>query len=294
MTKLIKLLTVLLFSFHSVAHAETLTNESIMQLSQAGLGAESIVAKIKSSATRFDLSTNSLIALKKANVPDAIIAAMLDSSTKPNSSVSALGTNNSANPLEPHASGIYFLSSQADVQKMDRLDPTTSAQTKNTGGLAAALTYGIAKRKVKTVLSNPSARLQVRELRPTFYFYFDQSTASLSSGSQNNPFAAFSGQSQPVTSPNEFTLVRFDLKGANREIGVGQLNLGGLKTGVLDKQRIPFSYEDVAPGVFKVSPSVDLPAGEYGFLYASAGGGSILSIYGGGGQTSKIYDFGVK
>jgi hypothetical protein len=294
MRKLILPFAIITLCCSSAVHAETLNNEAIIQLTQAGLGTESIIAKIKSSAAQFDLSTANLIALKKANVPDAIIAAMLEASTKPNTSVSALANSNSSNPLDPHASGVYMMSSVQGQAKMIRLDPTSSAQTKNTGGIASALTYGIAKRKVKTVLSNPTARTQTAQLRPAFYFYFDQSGSSLSQGGQSNPFAAMIGQSQPVTSPNEFTLVRFDVKGVNREIGVGQLNIGGLKTGVMDKARIPFTYEELASGVFKVTPTIDLPAGEYGFLYASSGGGSIMAMYGMGGQTSKIFDFGVQ
>ena len=281
-------------SYATAANAETLNNDAIIQLSDAGLGTESIIAKIRSSASQFDLSTTKLIALKKANVPDAIIAAMLEASSKPNTSVNALAANsNSADPLAPRASGVYLMSASAGKPAMIRLDPTSSAQTKNTGGFASALTYGIAKRKVKTVLSNPTARTQTKDLRPAFYFYFDQSGSSLSQGGQSNPFAAMMGQSQPVTSPNEFTLVRFDVKGVNREIGVGQLNIGGLKTGVMDKARIPFTYDELATGVFKVTPTIDLPAGEYGFLYASSGGGSMMAMYGMGGQTSKIFDFGV-
>ena len=46
--------------------AETLTNDSIVELSRAGLAANAIVAKIRSSDSRFDVSTDALVGLKRA------------------------------------------------------------------------------------------------------------------------------------------------------------------------------------------------------------------------------------
>src|SRR3546814_6026741 len=68
-------------------------------------------------------------------------------------------------------------------------------------------------------------------------------------------------------SPNEFSLVRFKEKKNGREARVGSFNIAGAKAGVMDKDRIAFSYDKVGPGVFKVSPEQALAPGEYGFLY---------------------------
>ena len=56
---------------------ETLTNATIVELTNANLPPEAIVEKIKSSAVRFDLSTAELQNLKTAGVADAVIVAML-------------------------------------------------------------------------------------------------------------------------------------------------------------------------------------------------------------------------
>lgn len=86
--------------------------------------------------------------------------------------------------------------------------------------------------------------------------------------------------------------MRFDVKQDRREARVGSFNIAGAKSGVMDKDRISFSYDQVAPGVFKVAPSADLAPGEYGFLYSmSAGGGP--GIYGGGVMTARVFDFAV-
>lgn len=64
------LLAVLLF-------AEVLTNADVIKLVQAGLSPATVEAKIASSDAKFDTSTDALVALAKANVPDSVIRAMI-------------------------------------------------------------------------------------------------------------------------------------------------------------------------------------------------------------------------
>jgi hypothetical protein len=277
--------------------AETLNNQSIIVLSRVGLGSPAIIAKIRTSATTFDLSTESLVALKQARVADDVIAAMLEASTQTTVSASAAASaSNMSDPKTPHPSGIYVHSEWETAPRLMRLDPTTSAESKSTGRLASALTYGIARVRSKTVLSTAAARLQLPATRPAFYFYFDQTTSSLSQGGgSSNPWAAITQQGQPpVTSPNEFALVRLRLVGTSREIEVGSANIMGGSSGVAAVQRIDFTYEDVAPGIFKVTPLADLTPGEYGFVYSSGGNSGLMAMYMGGGGSTKVFDFGIR
>jgi len=62
----------------------------------------------------------------------------------------------------------------------------------------------------------------------------------------------------------------------------------GPKTGVMDKDRLQFSYELVRRGVYKVMPNAPLAKGEYGFLYSLTGGAAA------GAMTARIYDFSVQ
>ena len=266
------------------ALGETLSNGSIIALSQAGLGPEAIVAKIHASPGAYDLGTDQLIALKKAGVADAVIAAMLEASGDSGVSANALGASDSTDPRAPHAAGIYLLT----PAKMVRMDATAGNQTKNSGLLGYAFTGGIAKMKIKTVLPNPTARVKATGVRPVFYFYFDQADASLSHGG-----FWLAGPGATVTSPSEFSLVRFEKTKSGREVVLGQFNIGGMKTGVMDKARVPFSYADVSPGVFRVTPDADLPPGEYGFVYSATATGTGVGFYGGGSMASRIFDFSV-
>jgi hypothetical protein len=57
--------------------AETLDNAAIVKMVSAGLGPDVITLKIEHSQGAFDTSTDGLVALKKAHVPDVVIRAML-------------------------------------------------------------------------------------------------------------------------------------------------------------------------------------------------------------------------
>src|SRR5258708_5457699 len=54
-----------------------LANKDVLDMLKSGLATEIVVAKIKSSPGNFDTSTATLAELKSANVPDAVILAML-------------------------------------------------------------------------------------------------------------------------------------------------------------------------------------------------------------------------
>jgi hypothetical protein len=55
----------------------TLGNADIVKLVKAGLSAETIEAKIAASETKFDTSTDALVALASDGVPDRVIRAMI-------------------------------------------------------------------------------------------------------------------------------------------------------------------------------------------------------------------------
>ena len=270
----------------SAVQAETLTNDMVVSLVQAGLGDDAVIAKVKASAGHYALSTDDLIALKKRGVSGPVIAAMIESGAQGAVSSKAVFSADSPDPMVPHPSGVYM----ATDARMVRIDPTTSNQSKTGGILGYAFTGGIASLSIKAVIPNITARVRTGRARPNFYFYFDEATRGLSQAGGASLW--LSGPASAITSPNEFSLIRFDVKKDRRETRVGSMNLAGAKAGVMDKDRIPFDYEQVTPGVFKVTPSSDLPTGEYGFLYSvSAGAGP--GMWGNGTGSARIFDFAV-
>lgn len=269
--KLNRALIALSIVIAGTASAEALTEEQIIALASAGIGDEAVVAKIKASGTTFDLSTDQMIALKGRGLSGPVIAAMIGSGPKPEMS------SDSADPMVKHPAGVYLLNDA----KMARIDATTSNQAKTGGIIGYALTGGLASMSVKAAIQNANAKVKSVSGTPVFYFFFDESNGVQQTGTW------LAGTATTVTSPAEFTLVRLMEKDGRREARVGSMNIGGAKTGVMDKDRIAFASELVRPGVYKVTPSEKLAKGEYGFIFSLTGGN------GGGAMTARIYDFSV-
>lgn len=257
---------------------EVLNNDSVITLSKAGLSSTIIVNKIRSSKTNFNMSTDELIRLKQARIPDEIVAAMFDATHRRSETTSTTGAGDAskADPNDPnaaHEAGIYLLQMVDGKQKMVQLEPSVSKQQKTGGFLQSTLTYGIAKIKFKAALNGKTSALQINVRRPVFYFYFEVKNSGLSTSSYY------------ATNPNEFSLVKLDVKSNTREVTVSQANAFGAQSGTMDKAARAFTYEKIAPGVYKVTSQEDLTDGEYGFYNAAGVGPS-------GG--AKIFDFSIK
>ena len=82
MKKFVLLLIPLVFSFTAVGQSEILTNETIIEMSKAGLASDVIVGKIRSSSPKFNVSASALIELKRSGVDDTVIWSMIDTSTR--------------------------------------------------------------------------------------------------------------------------------------------------------------------------------------------------------------------
>jgi hypothetical protein len=62
---------------------DVLTNADVIRLVKAGLSPATIEAKIAASETKFDTTTDGLVALAEADVPDPVIRAMIEHSITP-------------------------------------------------------------------------------------------------------------------------------------------------------------------------------------------------------------------
>ncbi|MDE2435888.1 MAG: hypothetical protein KGM49_06480 [Sphingomonadales bacterium] len=270
-------------AFAEPACAETLNNANVVELIKIGLGDEAVIAKIKGSEANYDTSTNALVALKGQGASSAVIAAMIDAASRKAALASEVLSTDSPDPAVPHASGVYLLADWLPQPKMVGIDATTSNQTKTGGFLGYALTGGLASMSFKAIVPGSTARAEAARPRPTFYFYFDQANRGGSSGVFN---------AGAVTSPNEFSLVRFTVKDDRREAKVGRFNIGGAKAGVMDKDRIPFTVSQIRPGVYEIKPEAELESGQYGFMVqVTTGGGAGMA--GMGAMSSKIFDFAI-
>lgn len=282
MKSLLGLVAIFAATFSTAANAETLSNADVIGLLEAGLGEEAVVAKIETADGVYDTDTDTLISLSAKGVPSSVIAAMVKRSAAPEKL-----SDSAADPMVPHYAGVYLMDSWSDEPRMWKIDPTSSSQTKTGGIFGYALTGGIASASVKAVIPGEAARFASPMPRPVFYVYMNTPDA-VNSGTFSTGFGG------GVQSPNEFSLVKFKERKGRREARIGSLNIAGAKAGVMDKDRIPFSYEQVSPGVFKMVPDVDLDEGEYGFIFA-LGGGVGPGLAGSAGTAgARVFAFGIE
>ena len=265
------------------AQEETMTNEEVISLTKAGLAPSIIIGKIRTSKTNFDMSTNALIQLKQAGVTDETVTAMLEaksgrSTAVPTSGVAAAGEVGDPNdPMSKHAYGIYLYEERDGQRKMTQLQPNVSGQNRTGGSFTAAITpFGLGKVKTKANLPGRNADLQIKSVSPVFYFYLDVSSGGLNTSSG------------VPSSPNEFTLVRFNQRSDNREVTISKQNSWGGKGGLSDEYVVPLKAEDLGNGIFRITPAVDLKKGEYGFYLVNSGNSNVNA-----GIGSKFFDFGV-
>ena len=259
------------------ALADGLTIDQVLQLHGLEIGDEALIAKIESEDTVFDLTTEQMIELKQKGLSCAVIAALLKTKENAKPVVSL----DSPDPMVAHPAGLYILRTSGSAPKMERMQFTVTNQAKTGGIFGYALTAGIASASVKVAIQNDTSAI-VTDNSPKFYFFFDDITK----GSDGNTWA--SGANTFVSSPAEFTLIALDKKKGRREARVGSMNIAGAKSGVMDKDRIPFVSKEIRVGVFEVSPAAPLPAGEYGFIFSLGAGGAN------GAMTARIFDFTVK
>lgn len=270
---------------------DALTNDSVVKMLKAGLSEDLVISAINSKPGTYDTSVDGMIALKGAGASDKVISAVVLKSSGSATQAPVAGgpaapaATDPDDPASPHDAGIYIFSTKAPVgSKMTMLEPSIYSQGKTGGVFASAMTYGIAKVKMKAVLRGAHANARATDPQSTFYFYFEEQSAGLSHASS----PIFGGTS----TPNEYTLLKFDIKGDTRETIVGKFNAYGSSGGTDDKAVTAFTYVKLRPGVYKVTMNGPLQSGEYGFISGS-GTASVSPYAGAAVSNSRVFDFGV-
>jgi hypothetical protein len=260
-----------------------LTNADVIEMVGIGLSDDVVVDKIHSSnATEFDTSMEALKTLKASKVSDAVLRAMINphaaGSPATESAIALVSKGDPNDPNSPHDPGIYMYVKGKNGLELVMLEPTVYSQGKSGGVFKSAMTYGIAKVKWKAVVRGAHANLKSGDSEMAFYFYFEEANAGLS-------HASFGG----TTTPNEFTLLKFEVKGDTRETVVTKANAFGASSGTDEKANVPYTFSKLRPGVYKVVPSGALKPGEYCFLSSSG----IGTFGAGAAGATRVFDFGV-
>ncbi len=298
----------------AVSKPDGLAIDSVLAMAQAGLSEDLIIAKLRRDARAFDLSSDDMIRLKKANLSDAVLKVMLDSkadiktsqsAAPPSAPVSILvqtpavagivpvnpsgatpnpGSSVTGDPNDPmtqHESGIYLYTKDRDGKPQMIVLERAAYQGEKTGGLfTSAMTYGIKKAKAKAVIPGPRAGIRTGDPSPIFYFYFDDKAAGLGRSS----FGA------NVSNPNQFALVKLEVTKSNRETIIAEFGAFGQSSGTNSKSMAGFKSERIRAGLYRVVANEPLQPGEYCFL-AFLG---ALGAYGAGAAGAvDLLDFGI-
>ena len=110
----------------SSARQETLSNQSIVEMTGSGLTSDLIITKIKSSKTAFDTSAAALQSLKKAGVADAVIMAMVQSGLSVSTAQAGTTAGNGENVNVPDGTEIKIATiEEISGQKVVEGDPLT-------------------------------------------------------------------------------------------------------------------------------------------------------------------------
>ena len=235
----------------STAQAQSFDNAAVIALHKAGLGKDTLLAKIRALPCNYDTSTPQLIALKQAGIEDVVIAEMVKLCA---GSARAQGVDDAnADPRAPHSPGIYLEEDWHAPHSLQRLRPTGPASIKQTGN--GSLLF---PRLAKLQVPQGGALVTAPVAWPAFWFYFNPSDAKVGDFGTVTATAA--------QSPAEFSLVRMKADGPVRQITVGRAEPYVTSLGVDAKYSIAFTSHEIGDGIYQVTPGQSLVPGQYAFV----------------------------
>lgn len=248
--------------------AKRLSNQDIIDMAGLGLSDDVIIAKIRAAQdAKFDTSTEALKALKEAKVSDAVIRVMIDPRV-PDAPPAAAPVAPAEDPnLPPKEVGVYWKNGSDFVL----IEGQMVSQAQIGGRAAHKFTFGIKSKHWNAYLAGPESKNKVKDLHPVFYFYVLEGA-----------------------SPSDYTLLKLDKKGDRRQFEVGSIGgWTGQKSGTREGNAEGFEYQRVAPRTYKVTLTVDLKPGEYGFFMGTGQQMAMSDKEAGGSAQGRIYDFSI-
>ena len=237
-----------------LAAQQTMNNESVIKLIQAGLSEELIISTINASPGDYDISVDGLLALKEADVGEKVLAAML---AKETAGVTAPVSNAVASPaatpvattaaaapdtstgLPPGVDtvGVYYKGQNGAWKEInvEVVNFSTGGFLKNVG------TMGVVKRDLNGTVRGNQSKLAIR-LPAEFLFYLPEGTA-----------------------PGEYQLLHLRANRNNREFRSVTGGVFNTSSGA-GRDQVDYTAMKVAPRVYTIMLDRNVNTGEYGFL----------------------------
>ncbi len=253
-------LTLLLSVFIGETFAQSrkgLTNDDVIQLVKAQLQEKLIIRTIETQANSFDLSSQGLVALKNAGVPDTVLGAMLEAQAK--------GQSAPASPRDPFTGGLSAPSGDMPAglpaelgvfvkgeKGWVRLDETAGKREQDKS-FATRLT-GFGSLKFKAIYKGSSAAVQLSDGSPTFYI---RTAVPMDGG----------------------VILRFDVKKNSREVEYASMSSAQYQD-LPGDAAVPVTTRQIASGVFALQARSHLGPGEYLLTFSHGPTGYTFGITG--------------
>jgi hypothetical protein len=258
------LLAAALITALSASAQQGLTNADIVKMQSAGLSENIILASVNGQPAAYDTSANGLVALKRAGVSDAVVAAIISRNAAMKSGVAnPTGTNVTGSaaagpPAGVDEVGVYYQGKDKAWHQV----PSELVNTKSGGLLKSIASQGIVKGDMNG------------------HIHGAESATKLTSDSNLLIF-------MPETySANDYILVKLHKNSDNREF---RAVTGGVfhSSGGAQKDTVTFGSQKLAPHVYELTFDTPLSPGEYGNLPPGATSTSNLAAAG------KIFSFSI-
>lgn len=233
---------------------ESLTNQDVVKMVQAGLGEEVVIAKIREAPlVSFNLGVDDLVALRKDGVGEHVVQAMLD--------------RNRPAPQSPQEEMTRHLG-------MDLIDVSLKAQDRT-------VPLALARGEISTAGFGPWNNM----------FMNYQGLHARARTSDRHPILIVKS-STPIADRRYF-IGKLDVDSRNKvrslKISSGRQLLKGAfgsTVGFMSPDpdwTVPFDAVEESPGLWRVTPKANMEPGEYGW-YVDMGTGA---------QATGLFDFGV-
>lgn len=265
-------------------YGEVLINEDVLALVAAGVHTEVVVAKIDATASAFDTSVETLIGLSEAGIAAPVLAAMARASA-----ASPVADEFGGTPCP--GPGVYVAAGPADADVLEvalggllALDMDSVARIGEGGLMASAadMAYGILPTRISATVDGTAAARRLLEPRPEFWFCMPEAAS---------PF-------DPIANidPQGFALVAHKVseRREERRFNLASFWMLGSRIGPSRRQQHTLTFTPVRGNVYRATPEQPLPAGEYGFYYASVPSlASYEFLAASGSVGGRIFSFGV-
>lgn len=233
---------------------ETLTNSSVIELAQLGLGEAVISEKIRQSDSNFDTSITGLKQLKAAKISDSIIALMINPNARANAQPAAAASkpapatsafmDSAGNVIPPPPDkGAYLW----DGKKLSLLTQSqVPSMGVNVGRAIGSTLNPFMKNKVELQLIGTNAKAS-----------FDHT----------QPIILVSGMGDVIPGVPSYRLLYVKQGGMRKDRRIlGTYDIGGFGSVAMVENEIPCEIKKVSEGIYAIKPQQPLKDGEYGLV----------------------------